>query len=82
MNIFAGNLAKDVTEEDLRTAFRAFGSVAFVNIVRDRTNRASIGFGYLQMPDQAQAEAAILALHGKTMKGQAIIVNEAAPKPR
>ena len=82
MNIFAGNLSKEVTEEDLRKAFLVFGQVAFVNIVKDRSNRVSTGFGFLQMPDQAEAEAAILGLHGKTMKGQAIIVNEARPRPK
>ncbi len=82
MTIFAGNLSKDVTEEDLRKAFKAYGEVSFVNIVKDRSNRVSTGFGFLQMPDQTEAEAAILALHGRTMKGQAIVVNEAGPRSK
>ena len=80
MNIYAGNLAKAVTEDDLREAFRVYGEVSFVNIVKDRSNRVSTGFGFLAMPVQVEAEAAITALHGKEMKGQSIIVNEARPR--
>lgn len=81
MNIFAGNLSLNVTEEDLRVEFRAFGKVSFVNIVKDRSKRASAGFGFVEMPEQVEAEAAILALHGKEIKGQAITVNDARPRP-
>ena len=80
MNIFAGNLSKDVTEEDLRAEFRAFGTVSFVNIVKDRTKRASAGFGFIEMPEQLEAEAAISGLHGKELKGQALTVNDARPR--
>jgi RNA recognition motif-containing protein len=80
MNIYAGNLALGVTEDDLREAFRAYGEVSFVNIVKDRSNRVSTGFGFLAMPVQVEAEAAIIGLHGKEMKGQSIIVNEARPR--
>ena len=80
MNIYAGNLSIKVTEDDLREAFRVYGEVAFVNIVKDRSNRVSTGFGFLQMPVQVEAEAAILGLHGKDIKGQSIVVNEARPR--
>jgi RNA recognition motif-containing protein len=80
MNIYAGNLAQAVTEDDLREAFRAFGEVSFVNIVKDRANKSSRGFGFLAMPVQLEAEAAVTALHGKEMKGQSLIVNEARPR--
>ena len=80
MNIYAGNLSKAVTEDDLREAFRVYGEVSFVNIVKDRSNRVSTGFGFLAMPVQVEAEAAIEALHGKEIKGQSIIVNEARPR--
>ena len=80
MNIYAGNLSQQVTEDDLRAAFRAYGEVAFVNIVKDRSNKVSTGFGFLQMPVQVEAEAAILGLHGKDMKGRSIVVNEARPR--
>ena len=77
MNIYAGNLAKAVTEEDLREAFREFGKVSFVNIVKNRLSRISAGFGFIEMPEQLEAEAAITGLHGKELKGQSITVNEA-----
>lgn len=80
MNIYAGNLSQQVTEDDLRQAFRAYGEVSFVNIVKDRVNKTSTGFGFLAMPVQEEAEAAITALHGKEMKGQSIVVNEARPR--
>ncbi len=82
MNIFAGNLSKEVTEDDLRVAFRAFGEVSFVNIVKNRSNKISSGFGFLEMPVQDQAEAAITALHGTNIKGRTIVVNEARPRPK
>ena len=82
MNIYAGNLSRDVTEDDLRVAFRQYGQVSFVNIVKDRTNKISTGFGFLEMPVQLEAEAAITALHGKEMKGQSLVVNEARPRTR
>lgn len=82
MNIYAGNLAQEVTEDDLRKAFRAYGEVSFVNIVKDRTKKFSSGFGFLAMPVQVEAEAAITGLHGKEMKGKSIVVNEARPQPR
>ena len=80
MNIYAGNLARDVTEEDLRKAFRAFGEVSFVNIVRNRLGNTSAGFGFLAMPIQLEAEAAIAGLHAKELKGQPLTVNEAKPR--
>lgn len=81
MNIYAGNLSLEVTEEDLRKAFRAFGEVSFVNIVQDRSKRASAGFGFLGMPVQLEAEAAITGLHATELKGQTLAVTEARPRP-
>ena len=52
MNIYAGNLSQEVTEDDLRKAFGAFGKVAFVNIVRNWRSKTSAGFGFLQMPER------------------------------
>ncbi len=79
MNIYAGNLSKDVTEEDLRKVFRTFGQVSFVNIVRDRF-KISMGFGILDMPIQTEAEAAIAGLNATSMNGKSISVKEAQPK--
>ncbi len=80
MNIYAGNLALDVTEDDLRKEFRAYGEVSFVNIVRNRNNKVSAGFGFLEMPVHPEAEAAIAGLHAKELKGKSITVNEARPR--
>ena len=80
MNIYAGNLSNDVTEDDLRKAFRVFGEVSFVNIVRNRHNKVSAGFGFLQMPVVLEAEAAIKALNATQLKGQPLTVNEARPR--
>ncbi len=82
MNIYAGNLAREVTESDLRDAFKEFGQVSFVNIVRNRQTNTSAGFGFLEMPVQGEAEAAIAGLHTKELKGQPLTVNEARPRPR
>lgn len=80
MNIYAGNLAQDVTEEDLRKAFKTFGEVSFLNIVRSRLNKISAGFAFLEMPVLVEAEAAIKGLHATELKGQVLTVNEARPR--
>ena len=80
MNIQASNLSSEVTEEDLRQAFREYGRVTYVNIVKNRLSKASAGFGFIGMDEGAEAEAAITGLSGKTLKGQAIKVNEARTK--
>jgi len=80
MNIYAGNLSRDVTEDELREKFKAFGQVESVTIVKDRSNRVSKGFGFIEMPVQAEAEAAIAGLHGKEFKGRSLDVNEAQPR--
>jgi RNA recognition motif-containing protein len=80
MNIYAGNLSLDVSEDDLRKAFKAFGEVSFLNIVKTRQSRSSAGFAFLEMPVLLEAEAAIKGLHGTEMKGQQITVNEARPR--
>lgn len=67
MNIYAGNLSPDVTEDDLRDAFRPFGHVVFVNIVKDRSNRISEGYDFIEMSVQSEGEAAIASLNGKEL---------------
>ncbi len=81
MNIYAGNLSQDVTEDDLRKAFRTYGEVSFVNIVRSRRGNISAGFGFLEMPALLEAEAAIKGLHATELKGKQLTVNEARPRP-
>lgn len=80
VNIYVGNLSRDVNEEDLREAFGAFGQVASVNIIKDRFSGEPRGFGFVEMPEKAEAQAAIADLNGKDLKGQALNVNEARPR--
>jgi len=80
MKIYAGSMSSDVTETDLRNAFKTYGEVSFVNIIMDRWNNGSRGFAILEMPNDDEGTAAISALNGKTLKGKVIVVNEARPK--
>ena len=79
MNIFIGNLSYNVTEEDLRHAFEAFGQVASATVIKDEQSGRSKGFGFVEMPVQAEAQSAIEVLNGKPLKGRTITVNEARP---
>ena len=80
MNIYTGNLSSQATEEELRAAFEAFGQVTAANIMKDKYSGESRGFGFVEMPAKAEAEAAIAGLNGKELCGQNIIVNEARPR--
>ncbi len=80
MNIYVGNLSYEVTEEDLREAFEGFGSVESVKIIKDRWSGESKGFGFVEMPETAEANSAIKGLGGKVLKGRALNVNEARPR--
>jgi RNA recognition motif-containing protein len=80
MNIYVGNLSRDVTEDDLRQAFEAFGQVASVSVITDKFSGESRGFGFVEMPVQAEAQSAIDDLNGKELKGRTLTVNEARPR--
>jgi RNA recognition motif-containing protein len=80
MNIYVGNLSREVTEEDLRQAFEAFGEVTSVKIIKDRYSGESRGFGFVEMPGKADAESAITGLKEKELKGRTLNVNEARPR--
>ena len=80
MNIYVGNLSFDVTEDELRTAFAAFGEVASVTIIKDKFTGRSKGFAFVEMPTQAEAQAAISGLNGKEFRERALNVNEARPR--
>ncbi len=80
MNIYVGNLSRDVTEEDLRQAVEAFGQVTSINIISDRFSGESRGFGFVEMPDKAEAQSAIDGLNGTELKGRTLTVNEARPR--
>ncbi|MDP2643475.1 MAG: RNA-binding protein [Desulfobacterales bacterium] len=81
MNIYVGNLSFDTAEEDLRSAFEAFGKVNGVNVIKDRDSGRSKGFGFVEMPSDDEARAAIESTNGKELNGRAMNVNEARPKP-
>ncbi len=81
VKIYIGNLSHDATEDDLREAFEAFGQVASVAIITDKLTGRPRGFGFIEMPDQANAQAAIAGLSGTELKGRALTVNEAKPRP-
>ena len=78
MNIYVGNFSNDLTEEDLRQAFAAFGEVASATIIKDKFSGLSRGFGFVEMPAQTQAETAIQSI--KEIKGRMVTVNEARPR--
>ena len=80
MNIYAGNLPWELTEDELKEAFAAFGTVESARIITDRYSGRSKGFGFVEMPEKSEAEAAIADLNGKELKGRAIKVNEARPR--
>ncbi len=77
MKIIAGNLSREITEKELRSEFSAFGEVAFINLVWNRFDRNSEGFGIIEMPGSEEATTAIAALHGKKLKGREMKVNAA-----
>lgn len=80
MNIFVGNLSHDVSEEELRSAFSDFGQVSKVTILKDKFSGKPRGFGFVEMPAKAEAEAAIRGMNQKELKGRALNVNEARPQ--
>jgi RNA recognition motif-containing protein len=80
MNIYVGNLALNVTEEDLQKVFEAFGDVESVKIIKDRYSGESRGFGFVGMPAGAEAQSAIKDLNVKELKGLMLKVNEARPQ--
>jgi RNA recognition motif-containing protein len=77
MNIYVGNLAREVTEELLRQTFEAHGQVGSVSIIKDKFSGESRGFGFVEMPSKDEAQAAIDGLNGKDLSGREIKVNEA-----
>ncbi|MDR4509433.1 MAG: RNA-binding protein [Candidatus Brocadiaceae bacterium] len=80
MNIYAGNLARETTEEELRELFEAFGQVTSVTILKDKYTGEPRGFGFVEMPTRAEAQAAITDLNGKDVNQRVLNVNEARPR--
>jgi RNA recognition motif-containing protein len=80
MNIYVGNLSYGMTEDALRQAFSAHGTVESARIIKDRDTGQSKGFGFIEMPNQQEAEAAIKELDGADLGGRKLRVNEARPR--
>ena len=81
MDIYVGNLSREVTQEELRKEFMAFGRVTSVVIIKDRDSGRPRGFGFVNMPSKSEGQAAITGLNGKSLKGKTLTVNEARPRP-
>ena len=80
MNIYVGNLPFETTEDSLQVTFTEYGEVSTARVITDRMTGRSRGFGFVEMPDNAQAEAAIKGLNGKDVDGRTLTVNEARPR--
>ena len=80
-NLYVGNLAVAVTEEDLKTNFEQAGTVVSVNIIKDRYTGLSRGFGFIEMKTEEEAQQAIKRFDNGELRGNYIKVNEAKPKP-
>ncbi len=80
MNIYVGNLPFSLTEDDLKAAFSEFGEVSSANIIMDKMSGQSKGFGFVEMPDNSEADQAIKALNESALNGRNIKVNQARPR--
>ncbi len=77
MNIYIGNLSYDATDEMIKKAFESFGEVTSVRVIKDKYSGQSRGFGFVEMPQDSQAQTAIKSLNGNELLGKRMIVNEA-----
>ncbi len=80
MKIYVGNLSSEITEEELRQEFEAFGEVESVNIITDKISGRPRGFGFVEMTSESEGQAAITGLNGKTLKERTLNVNVARPR--
>lgn len=80
MNIFVGNLSYDSKDEDLETAFAVHGQVQSAKVIMDRMTGRSRGFGFVEMPNNQEGQAAIDALNGADLQGRPLTVNQAKPR--
>ena len=80
MKIYVGNMPYAMTEDELRNLFEQYGTVASASLAIDRETRRVRGFGFVEMPEKAEAEAAIEAINGTEQGGRKLVVNEARPR--
>lgn len=81
MNIYVGNLSWTMTDDDLNNLFTPFGEVTSAKILKDKMNGRSKGFGFVEMPNADEAQAAISNLNDSEVQGRKVIVNESQPRP-
>lgn len=82
VEIYVGNLSYEMSEKEVAALFESFGQVLSARLIENKFNGKSKGFGFIEMPNRAQAMAAIRALNGKELKGRKLIVNEARSRSR
>ena len=82
MNIYLGNIAWSMTEDDVEALFAEFGAVSSVKIITDKYSGSSKGFGFVEMDDDAAAQKAIAALNDSEQQGRNLRVNQARPRER
>lgn len=80
MNIYVGNLSREVSADNLQEAFEAFGQVESAHVVKDRFTGESRGFGFIEMPSNDEARAAIDGMNDKEFMGRTLNVSEARPR--
>ncbi len=80
MNIYVGNLSFQVAEDELKKAFEAFGQTSSVSVIKDKFSGQSRGFGFVEMPQKSEAEAAIDGLNGKILGDRPLMISEARPR--
>ena len=80
MNIYVGNLAYSVTNDDLRPLFEQYGAVEKIHVITDQYTGRARGFGFVEMPDSRAAQSAIQGLQGTDLAGRVLTVNEAKPR--
>jgi RNA recognition motif-containing protein len=81
MRIYVGNLPYSVTDDELRQTFAEFGELASAEVIKDKFSGQSKGFGFVDMPNNSEADQAIKALNDEPLKGRKLTVNEARPRP-
>jgi RNA recognition motif-containing protein len=79
MKMYVGNLSRDISEDELKKEFAAFGTVDSVALIKDKFTGTAKGFGFVEMSVRSEAEAAIAGLNDKEVKGRKMVVNEARP---
>lgn len=80
LNLYVGNLSREVSEQELRKAFEPFGKIALVKVIRDKSSGNSRGFGFVEMPVESEARTAITSMNNRDLKGRKLNVNVAIPK--